>query len=401
MKKYLLSLVALAAMFSAQAQTVWHVCGDFNGWAPEDTSISFYETSDPNVLQATAGEFKTGQWGFKIIDGTSWGCQEIGATADNVVTATINGEAGDVMLGGKNIYLNEVNKKLVLTDALFTLTFVDGTPSKLEVTCTKCVDEADSYYMPGTCKGWNFNETTKFTYEGNGVYTLAYDDFYGDFKVVKNGSWGSDNEFAGAGNNMMPGNEYTLVKGGSNTGFAPGVQVKNIVFTLTVAADGTHTLKVEGTAREEHSYGLVGGFQGWDAGKAPLFEEQADGSFVLDVKDFPGNTGFKVSIDKTWTCFCPKSANQHMEFGVPVTCDRADGKDYTIGEADKKYDVHVVLVVADDYQSATLTITDVATGMILLNTNVDADIIYNISGQRLAQPQKGLNIINGKKVMVK
>ena len=28
-------------------------------------------------------------------------------------------------------------------------------------------------------------------------------------------------------------------------------------------------------------------------------------------------------------------------------------------------------------------------------------VIYNLAGQRLAQPQKGLNIINGKKVVVK
>lgn len=31
----------------------------------------------------------------------------------------------------------------------------------------------------------------------------------------------------------------------------------------------------------------------------------------------------------------------------------------------------------------------------------DVDIIYNLKGQRLSEPQRGLNIINGKKVIVK
>jgi hypothetical protein len=29
-----------------------------------------------------------------------------------------------------------------------------------------------------------------------------------------------------------------------------------------------------------------------------------------------------------------------------------------------------------------------------------SDIIYNLNGERIATPQKGINIINGKKVLV-
>ena len=35
------------------------------------------------------------------------------------------------------------------------------------------------------------------------------------------------------------------------------------------------------------------------------------------------------------------------------------------------------------------------------NTNAQKSVIYNLQGQRLTAPQKGVNIINGKKVLVK
>lgn len=401
MKKTLLFLFAFMASFvGASAQTAWHICGDWNDWAPENTSISFSETSDPNVLEATVAEFKTGQWGFKIIDGTAWGCQEIGADGDAIAIA--NGDACAVKLGGGNIYIDEKERRSVLTNATFTLTFSDGAPVSLKVTCDKIVEEATPYYLPGGCKGWNFNETTRFEYQGDGVYTLRYEEFFGDFKVVKNGAWVGDNEYCGV-TNIEVGKEYTLVKGAGNASLVSGVTVKNAVITLTVAEDGTHKIKFEGATEEEHSYGLVGNFQGWDAVVAPLLTEQADGTWTIDVADFPGGEGFKVSIDKTWICFCPQGdADETMEFEVPATCARKDGKNFTIGTSGEKYNVHVVLAVAADAQSATLTVIDTATGITLYeNQNENENSFFNLAGQRIAQPQKGINIINGKKVMMK
>lgn len=319
-------------------------------------------------------------------------------------------ERHDIKAGQPFVYKVEGAQLTKFADAHALSLFFDfgGSPVGTNVTISNIYfEEQDNseapcdYYMPGTCKGWNFNDDTKFTYVGHNTWKLIYDEFNADFKVVKNGQWGSDNEFAGAGNDMMPGNSYTLVKGGGNTGFAPGIVVKNAVFFLYVAEDGTHTLKVTGTAREEHSYGLVGGFQGWNAGNAPLFTEQADGSWTIDVDDFPGGEGFKVSIDKSWTCFCPGSkadGNKTMEFGVPFECQRVDGADFNIGASGEKYNVHVVLVIAADGQTATLTIIDKATGIVLLETEVqpvggkffkNGEIIivrdgvrYNVAGQR-------------------
>ena len=36
-----------------------------------------------------------------------------------------------------------------------------------------------------------------------------------------------------------------------------------------------------------------------------------------------------------------------------------------------------------------------------VQTATDDDAIYNLAGQRLSKPQRGLNIIGGKKVLIK
>ena len=74
----------------------------------------------------------------------------------------------------------------------------------------------------------------------------------------------------------------------------------------------------------------------------------------------------------------------------------------TIGETDVNYNVHVALSVASDAQSAELVITDTTTGIELLRTNANTKSnIYNVAGQKLGDITNGLNIINGKKVIVK
>ena len=40
-----------------------------------------------------------------------------------------------------------------------------------------------------------------------------------------------------------------------------------------------------------------------------------------------------------------------------------------------------------------------AIGNVNVNDNVNAGVIYNLSGQRVSKLQKGINIVNGKKVL--
>ena len=65
---------------------------------------------------------------------------------------------------------------------------------------------------------------------------------------------------------------------------------------------------------------------------------------------------------------------------------------YTVPRANK---------VAVTPAAATIQVGD-ATGIDTVESEGNADAaIYNVAGQRLPKTQKGVNIINGKKVMVK
>ena len=142
---------------------------------------------------------------------------------------------------------------------------------------------------------------------------------------------------------------------------------------------------------------------GWNAGGAPLLVEQSDGSYGLAISNFPGGQDFKISIDKTWTCFLAQDGRTTLEFAVPYTCARANNdNNFNVGVSGTNYNVWISLVVAANAQSAEITVTETTTGITLLSTAVEkADEVFNVAGQRLSQPAKGLNIINGKKVLVK
>ena len=57
-------------------------------------------------------------------------------------------------------------------------------------------------------------------------------------------------------------------------------------------------------------------------------------------------------------------------------------------------------LIYDDFQLFYLG-NDETVGLANLSGNAGQQTIYNIQGQRLNAPQKGMNIINGKKVFIK
>ena len=218
--------------------------------------------------------------------------------------------------------------------------------------------------MVGTFNGWSFEQSplvfkyVETTAVGD-VYTASTTSIYGDWKIVKDHSW--TDALGGAGTNMEVGNEYNLNKGGANSGFANGYVVRNATFTLTVFDTGNAKIKVEGTAGEEHSYGVVGNFQGWNAASAPLMEEKSDGSFYIEIDNFPGAQEFKISIDKSWTCFLAQNGKTTLTFGEAYTCARDDNdNNFTVGESGQTYKVGMTLVVASDAKSAQLTVANLS-----------------------------------------
>ena len=70
-----------------------------------------------------------------------------------------------------------------------------------------------------------------------------------------------------------------------------------------------------------------------------------------------------------------------------------------------KVGIQSIYYGADECNKSTVVWIDTpnASGIsdIASDTNAGKYVIYNIAGQRLEAPQKGLNIINGRKVMVK
>ncbi len=401
MKKLFTLLTALVASTGmALADDTYIITGHYNSWSLENNCITF--TAKDGGYTATVDEFKTGTEGFKIIKNpatTGWDCQ---FGYDEPIST---GTDYTLVSNGGNIYLGSANNDVTLHNVTFEFyPSSDGTPDYFRITAdeTITVDKSavDNYMMVGTWQGWSFEKSPlKFEYQGDNVYTASIDEIYGDWKIVKNNSWTGA---LGNGNTELePGNTYTLQKNGDNTGFATGKVLKNAKFTLTILEDGSATLKVEGTFEESHSYGLIGTFQSWDAANGTLFTEQSDGSWTVDVTAFPGGEDFKISIDKTWECFLAQDAPTALTFAETYTCGRGDNNNnFTIGEKGTSYDIHAVLIVADDAQSADLTITTTTDGITLLKTKVGKKAIYNIAGQKLTEAQKGLNIIDGKKVIM-
>lgn len=406
MKKFFTLITAfIVSTAMAFAGDTYIITGDYNSWSLTDNCITFAEQEDGSFV-ASADEFTTGQWGFKIVKNQSWDYQYGSSISLSVST----GQSYSIYLGSDNIYLGKANNNVTLHNVKFEFTpGSDGALDNFKITADETITasktEAPKYSMVGTWQEWSLSDSPlEFEDQGNGVYTASIDEIYGEWKIVKNGSW--NGAYGGDGTEMLPGNTYNLVRNSNvNASFATGKILKDVTFTLTVADENNATLKIEGTSADrERTYGLVGEFQGWRTTKATLLTQQEDGSWTADIKAFPGGESFKISIDKSWDCFQPVGASTKLSFGEACTCEREKngGNHFTIGEKGTNYDVHVVLVVGQDEQWATLTITNTtADGINQINAETAKSTIYSISGQKLTDLKKGINIVNGKKVIKK
>jgi uncharacterized protein YjdB len=79
-----------------------------------------------------------------------------------------------------------------------------------------------------------------------------------------------------------------------------------------------------------------------------------------------------------------------------------NGKVTLVGEGETV--ISVTFSGNDEYLPATASYTlnvNLPTNIMLLSAIPADAVIYSITGQRLSKPRKGLNIINGKMVVVK
>ena len=112
-------------------------------------------------------------------------------------------------------------------------------------------------------------------------------------------------------------------------------------------------------------------------------------------------TADEAAADNDWSIFnntyrygyAGATGNQDAVFGTAVELQKGER---TIKISAGEYKISV----AKDF--STVTITGTATGIDGVNVAVLKDAqIYNLKGQRLDKTQKGLNIINGRKVVIK
>ena len=182
-----------------------------------------------------------------------------------------------------------------------------------EMTVEKLSSAPDTYAMVGGFNNWSLeNNTLEFTFVETttvgDVYTASIGEISGQWKVVKNHSWGASNELCGGVTNMEVGQTYKLSWGGSNCSFAS--TLNNVTFTLTVFANGSGesggSIKIEGTESDvPHTYQIAGvGELGltWTPADNPMTED--NGTWTLTKSGltlFPGNYAYKLVQDgSTW-----------------------------------------------------------------------------------------------------
>jgi len=120
-----------------------------------------------------------------------------------------------------------------------------------------------------------------------------------------------------------------------------------------------------------------------------------------------------------WYCIDSYTANtewQHMSKEVEVSAATQDTNGNWNGEWGKACDASeggkpfktigfnlskVKTATAFHFDNITFWVTDVATGIVNVKNEKNNDVIYNLNGLKVNKAQKGLYIINGKKVVIK
>ena len=117
-----------------------------------------------------------------------------------------------------------------------------------------------------------------------------------------------------------------------------------------------------------------------DAWEMTNFKQQAENTWVVDYQFG------KELIEDEWLLQNTRMQKTYQFF---VVAEDTEGKEYMYNNGDEFYKFHFT---CDDADGISLTPNP---------SPVGEGSIYNLSGQRLQKAQKGINIIGGKKVLVK
>ena len=334
----------------------------------------------------------------------------------------------------------------------YTMDFTDNLKWGFPSTSSKGVDENsydDGTYtitLTGTSgNGYGFNSTDKYLILGKSGATLtfqAFDKFVTQIDVTgRSGASGAvtqniyvgstavstettgatgKNEYAIAAAYQAPGNVYTLkVTNGNNT------QITEIVIHFTDVATTTVTLNKYGYATycsvNAIDFSSTSGYTAWRVSAVSgdgtitfdkvtekikggqgvlLYNKDADGvnTTNVNVKFAGGTTEFTAEQNKLVGTTAPILVAADTYFGlknnafVPVNAGTVPA-----GKALLPY------IDESGIKSFTFVFNDSETGITETRTvsREEVETIFDLGGRRLSKPQKGINIINGRKVVVK
>ena len=274
----------------------------------------------------------------------------------------------------------------LIPDGSFYVNFYDTNqfqPISFEV----AEEETHEYAIVGDLTGgWDNDMVMTQSEEDPNVYTLTVENFEAfaktyEYKLRADKQWGIF-ELPAEGNNS-----YTFEEMGIYT----------LTFTANIA-ENTLTLEAEKTGELVPTYSIVGDFftdgdiSGWDNDQDMTQSDVDENIFTLVVEDFAAAAQtyeYKLRANHQWGLFeIPASGNQNFVFGT---------EEYPEGT----YTLTFTFNAADNTLTLDVESNAPATGIRSMNIDWADGNTYNLNGQRIDTPQKGVVIRNGRKVVIK
>ncbi len=376
MKKFysmMLAFMFMAMPSVADEVNSYGITGDFNGWG-EDVVFT-HEGNNVYTLHLDQlyGEIyikQNGGWDVTL----SYKETEL--------------EAGYVY----DLEWKDASMKLDQRYVDVTLTLTVGSVPTLKFEGTAQPLAEHTYSLIGDFNGWNGD--LDFIKTKEGVYVLEMEELQGEIYLRQDHNWAVTLACDDA---LTAGQTYNLEWKDASMKMAE--RYVNVTFTLTIG--DVPTLKVEGTPASENTkqYALNGAFNNWSLTDGPFFAEQEDGTWVVEVTDFTSDD-FVISINKSWTCLRPVNEGVYTPVVVGETYDCVVTDANQNFQMNDKFTGKMILTITDDTHATLKLEGNVTTGINEIPLELKKTI-YNLSGQRLDSPQKGINIINGKKYVIK
>ena len=401
-KSLLLAAAALLMSSSAFALDMYVVGADVNGasWTLKATDAKMTETS--NGVYEWSG--KTLGSKFKINDGTWDATYNIGQGDDGKIKLGtpyhyyMGDGSGDIEFDGFSLVNNP---KIVLNMNAGTITLTGEAGEK------EPVDPSDiTYYIIGTNvngASWALaQDDAKFTSVGNGIYKWEGKELGTGFKI-NDGTWSNgDYNIGSNGADIVIGEPYYYIADGNsgNIAFDAFTLLTNPVVELDVN-EGTITL-VSGEKSGLAQWYIMGLNNNWDfiADYELLPVEGEDGIFSNVIAVVEQTGAFKIS-DTGWAHEFGTNLPEENFISpdvLEVQLERVEGEggniNYELAEGLYK--------VTFDYNEWYLTFTD-STGINTVVMGQEAEAVYyNLHGQKVANPDKGIfiKVVGNKAVKV-